>query len=39
MKRLLVLSIGGALALGAVGLIAVNAQQRAGRSSLRAIVP
>ena len=30
MKRLLVLSIGGALALGAVGLIAVNAQQPRG---------
>ena len=30
MKRLLVLSICGVLALGAVGLLAVNAQQREG---------
>ena len=30
MKRLLVLSIGGALALAAAGLIAVNAEQRPG---------
>src|SRR5262249_46007034 len=30
MKRLLVLSIGGGLAVGAVGLIAVNAQQARG---------
>src|SRR5215472_4881165 len=30
MKRLLVLSIGGALALGAVELVAVSAQQREG---------
>jgi hypothetical protein len=30
MKRLLVLSIGGALAIGAAGLLVVNAQQREG---------
>jgi hypothetical protein len=30
MKRLLVSSIGGALTLGAVGLLAVSAQQREG---------
>ena len=30
MKRLLVLSIGGALALGAAGLLVVNAEQRQG---------
>jgi hypothetical protein len=30
MKRLLVSSIGGALVLGAVGLLAVNAKQRQG---------
>ena len=30
MKRLLVLSIGGALAIGAAGLLVVNAQQHEG---------